>query len=84
MILLGFAPFYPTYLTEQAVQRFSTYHDFKTHKCTIEEREEYEPLVDQGITVYAWIDYGRILENAEQEADVIVWDGGNNDTPLYQ
>ena len=71
-------------LTEQAVQRFSTYEDFKKHKCTIEEREEYEPLVDQGIAVYAGIDYGRILENAEQEADVIVWDGGNNDTPFFQ
>ncbi len=71
-------------LTEQAVQRFSTYEDFKKHKCTIEEREEYEPLVDQGIAVYAGVDYGRILENAEQEADVIVWDGGNNDTPFFQ
>lgn len=71
-------------LTKQAVQRFSTYQDFKKHKCTIEEREEYEPLVDQGIAVYAGIDYGRILENAEQEADVIVWDGGNNDTPFFQ
>jgi predicted GTPase len=70
-------------LRTQAVQRFSTYKDFKKHECTIEEREEYEPLVDQGIVVYAGIDYGRILCEAENEADVIVWDGGNNDTPFY-
>jgi predicted GTPase len=70
-------------LRAQVVQRFSTYEDFKKHKCTIEEREEYEPLVDRGIVVYAGIDYGRILTEAEKEADVIVWDGGNNDTPFY-
>lgn len=70
-------------LSSQAVQRFSSYEDFEKHRCTIEEREEYEPLVDQGIVVYAGIDYGRILEEAEKEADVIVWDGGNNDTPFY-
>ena len=67
----------------QEVQRFSSYADFDTHHCTIEEREEYEPLVDQDIVVYAGIDYGKILEAAETEADVIVWDGGNNDTPFY-
>ncbi len=67
----------------QEVQRFSRYADFETHRCTIEEREEYEPLVDQGIVVYAGIDYGKILKAAEAEADVIVWDGGNNDTPFY-
>lgn len=70
-------------LRAQVVQRFSSYDDFEKHQCTIEEREEYEPLVDQGIVVYAGVDYGRILEAAEQEADIIVWDGGNNDTPFY-
>ncbi len=71
-------------LRSQEIQRFSKYKDFKTNRCTIEEREEYEPLVDQGIVVYAGIDYGKILKAAEKEADVIVWDGGNNDTPFYQ
>ncbi len=70
-------------LRAQVVQRFSTYDDFELHHCTIEEREEYEPLVDQGMVVYAGVDYGRILAAAEEEADVIVWDGGNNDTPFY-
>jgi predicted GTPase len=71
-------------LRSQVVQRFSSYDDFETNQCTIEEREEYEPLVVQGIVVYAGIDYGRILKHAEQEADCIVWDGGNNDTPFYR
>jgi predicted GTPase len=71
-------------LRTQALQRFSSYEDFKKHNCTIEEREEYEPLVDQGIVVYAGVDYGRILKAAEQEADLIVWDGGNNDTPFFR
>lgn len=70
-------------LTRQVAQRFSSYEDFDTHNCTIEEREEYEPLVDRGIVVYAGIDYEKILRRAEQEADVIIWDGGNNDTPFY-
>ena len=70
-------------LTREVVQRFSTYEDFDIHNCTIEEREEYEPLVAQGIVVYAGIDYGLILKEAEKEADVIIWDGGNNDTPFY-
>jgi predicted GTPase len=70
-------------LTKQVVQRFASYEDFDRHQCTIEEREEYEPLVAQGIVVYAGIDYKKILEAAEREADVIVWDGGNNDTPFY-
>jgi predicted GTPase len=70
-------------LSQEVVQRFATYDDIKNQQCTIEEREEYEPLVSQGIVVYAGIDYGRILESAEKEADVIVWDGGNNDTPFY-
>jgi predicted GTPase len=70
-------------LRSQVVQRYSTYEDFKRHNCTIEEREEFEPLVEKGIVVYAGIDYGRILKEAEKEADVIIWDGGNNDTPFY-
>ena len=70
-------------LKKQEVQRFSSYEDFDKHQCTIEEREEYEPLVDLGIIVYAGIDYGKILKAAEKEADVIIWDGGNNDTPFY-
>jgi predicted GTPase len=70
-------------LRKQTVQRFSTYRDFEKQQCTIEEREEYEPLVDLGITVYAGVDYGMILRAAEKEADVIIWDGGNNDTPFY-
>jgi predicted GTPase len=70
-------------LRTQVVQRFSSYEDFETHHCTIEEREEYEPLVEQGIIVYAGIDYAAILKAAEEEAEILVWDGGNNDTPFY-
>ncbi len=71
-------------LTRQAVQRFEKFSDFAQHDCTIEEREEYEPLVERGLVVYAGIDYEAILRRAETEADVIVWDGGNNDTPFYK
>lgn len=71
-------------LRKQVVQRYSAYKDFEKHQCTIEEREEFEPLVEQGIVVYAGIDYGQILREAEKEADVIIWDGGNNDTPFYK
>ena len=71
-------------LRKQVVQRFAEYQDFEKYECTIEEREEYEPLVAQGIVVYAGVDYGLILKEAEAEADVIVWDGGNNDTPFYR
>lgn len=71
-------------LRQQIVQRYSAYDDFEKHQCTIEEREEYEPLVEQDIVVYAGIDYGKILGEAEKEADVIIWDGGNNDTPFYK
>jgi predicted GTPase len=70
-------------LRRQVVQRFATFEDFSRHRLTIEEREEYEPLVDMGIVVYGGIDYRQILARAEQEADVIVWDGGNNDTPFF-
>lgn len=70
-------------LRAQVLQRFAVYEDFEKHHCTIEEREEYEPIVEQGVVVYAGVDYGLILEAAEKEADVIVWDGGNNDTPFF-
>jgi predicted GTPase len=70
-------------LEKQAVQRFAAYDDLDKHACTIEEREEYEPHIDMGMVVYAGVDYERILRQAEQEADVILWDGGNNDTPFY-
>jgi len=65
------------------VQRFSSYEDLDANNCTIEEREEYEPHIDMGNVVYAGVDYKKILESAEKEADVILWDGGNNDFPFY-
>lgn len=71
-------------LAKQAVQRFETYRDLELHDCTIEEREEYEPHINNGAIVYAGADYAAILAEAAQEADVIVWDGGNNDTPFYK
>ncbi|MDX1663819.1 MAG: cyclic 2,3-diphosphoglycerate synthase [Candidatus Promineifilaceae bacterium] len=71
-------------LAAQAVQRFANYEDFDRHACTIEEREEYEPYIDMGAVVYAGVDYHRILEQVEKEADIIVWDGGNNDLPFYR
>ncbi|MEM2102079.1 MAG: cyclic 2,3-diphosphoglycerate synthase [Candidatus Bathyarchaeia archaeon] len=71
-------------LAEQVWQRFATYEDLDKHKCTIEEREEYEPHIALGIIVYAGVDYEKILREAEKEADVIVWDGGNNDIPFYK
>jgi predicted GTPase len=71
-------------LAAQVVQRFASYEDLEEHGCTIEEREEYEPHIANGVVVYAGVDYGAILEEAEKEADVIVWDGGNNDTPFYK
>jgi predicted GTPase len=71
-------------LVKQRVQRFETYADLDRHECTIEEREEYEPHIDRGITVYAGVDYEAILRQAEKEADVILWDGGNNDFPFYR
>jgi predicted GTPase len=69
--------------TEQ-VQRFASLEDLKRYECTIEEREEYEPHLRQNTVVYAGVDYGAILSQAEQEADVLLWDGGNNDTPFYR
>jgi len=71
-------------LVKQKVQRFATYSDLDKHECTIEEREEYEPHIDNGIIVYAGVDYGAILRQAEKEANVILWDGGNNDFPFYK
>jgi predicted GTPase len=71
-------------LRRQVVQRFATYDDLAEQDCTIEEREEYEPHLDRGTVVYAGVDYEQILRRAEREADVIVWDGGNNDFPFYR
>ena len=71
-------------LSKQTVQRFATHRDLQLHDCTIEEREEYEPHIDNGVIVYAGADYAAVLAEAEKEADVIVWDGGNNDTPFYE
>ncbi len=70
-------------LVKQKVQRFANYKDLDKHECTIEEREEYEPHLDNGMIVYAGVDYGAILKQAESEVDVILWDGGNNDFPFY-
>jgi predicted GTPase len=70
-------------LVAQKVQRFATVEDLKKHKCTIEEMEEYEPHVVRGNVIYAGVDYEAILREAEKEADVILWDGGNNDFPFY-
>lgn len=70
-------------LVKQAVQRFADYGDLDKHECTIEEREEYEPHLDNGVIVYAGVDYEKILRQAEQEVDIVLWDGGNNDFPFY-
>ncbi|MCG2784022.1 MAG: cyclic 2,3-diphosphoglycerate synthase [Anaerolineae bacterium] len=70
-------------LVKQEVQRFATYADLDKHECTIEEREEYEPHIDNGVIVYAGVDYEKILRAAEKEVDIILWDGGNNDFPFY-
>jgi len=71
-------------LVAQKVQRFATIEDLKKHRCTIEEMEEYEPHIARGVIVYAGVDYEAILREAEKEADVILWDGGNNDTSFYR
>jgi len=71
-------------LVKQACQRFATYEDLDRHECTIEEREEYEPHLDRGTIVYAGVDYELILRSAEKEADVVLWDGGNNDLPFFK
>ncbi|GAB4571054.1 MAG: cyclic 2,3-diphosphoglycerate synthase [Anaerolineae bacterium] len=71
-------------LAQQAVQRFADYADLDRHHVTIEEREEYEPHIDRGVIVYAGVDYEKILRQAEQEADIVLWDGGNNDLPFFK
>ncbi len=71
-------------LAEQAVQRFAAYADLDRHHCTIEEREEYEPHLERGLVVYAGVDYERILRQAEAEADIVLWDGGNNDLSFFR
>ena len=71
-------------LAAQAVQRFATYEDMARYDCTIEEREEYEPYVAMGAVIYAGVDYEAILRQAEAEADIVVWDGGNNDVPFFR
>lgn len=71
-------------LARQAVQRFSSLADLNAADLTIEEREEYERHIDKGTVVYAGVDYQTILDQAEREADVILWDGGNNDTPFFK
>jgi predicted GTPase len=70
-------------LVKQAVQRYAAYSDLDKYECTIEEREEYEPHLDNGVIVYAGVDYERILRQAEQEVDIVLWDGGNNDFSFY-
>jgi len=70
-------------LRKQVCQRFASAEDLDKHECTIEEREDYEPHIANGFVVYAGVDYERILREAEKEADIIVWDGGNNDVPFY-
>ncbi len=71
-------------LIRQSVQRFETYEDLALHNCTIEEMEEYEPHIEQGTVVYAGVDYEAILRKAEGEADIVIWDGGNNDLPFFK
>lgn len=71
-------------LIQQRVQRFADYDDLDEYETTIEEREEYEPYIDRGAVIFAGVDYGAILKEAEKEADVIIWDGGNNDLPFYK
>src|SRR3989344_3257392 len=71
-------------LVKQRCQRFATMKDLTKAKCTIEEREEYEPLIKKGIVVYAGVDYEEIFRRAEKEADIIIWDGGNNDFPFVK
>jgi predicted GTPase len=71
-------------LAAQAVQRFASLEDLDSNNCTIEEREEYEPYIERGAVIYAGVDYEAILSQAQEEADIIIWDGGNNDMPFYR
>ena len=75
---------YDINLNTQVVQRFASYEDLDSYNCTIEEREEYEPYIDMGGMIYAGVDYEKILREAEKEADIIIWDGGNNDFSFYK
>src|SRR5437879_13844634 len=72
------------YLTKEGVQRFASFENLDKADCSIEEREEYEPHIEHGFVVYAGIDYEQILRSAEKEADIILWDGGNNVIPFIQ
>lgn len=71
-------------LAEQEVERFAEFGDLSLHRCTIEEREEFEPLIANGTVVYAGVDYGKVLKAAEKEGDILIWDGGNNDFPFFR
>ncbi len=71
-------------LQRDPVQRYSTFADLDRHLCTIEEREEFEPVIEMGAVIYAGVDYEKVLREAEKEADIIIWDGGNNDTPFFR
>lgn len=71
-------------LTTQIAQRYEKLEDMDKYNCTIEEREEYEPMINMGVILYAGVDYGKIIEQAEEEAEIITWDGGNNDFPFYK
>jgi predicted GTPase len=91
LVDMGFKPVnirhpmpYDPDLTTQIAQRYEKFEDMEKYRCTIEEREEYEPMINMGVILYAGVDYGKILEQAEKEADVITWDGGNNDFPFYR
>jgi len=70
-------------LVKQRLQRFETHEDLDIHECTVEEREDYEPHIDMGAIVYSGVDYQDIINAAEEEADIVIWDGGNNDFPFY-
>lgn len=71
-------------LSREAVQRYACFADLDTHCCTVEEREEFEPVLEMGAVIYAGIDYAAVLKDAEKEADIVIWDGGNNDTPFFR
>ncbi len=75
---------YGARLLDQKVQRFAEYPDLEKHNCTIEEMEEYEPYIENGLVIFAGVDYAAILAEAEKEAEIILWDGGNNDLPFYK
>src|SRR2546427_12000729 len=77
-------PMHDVVHTSEAVERFATYEDLDKNKTTIENREEYEPHIDKGTVVYAGVDYEKTLRQAETEAEILLWDGGNNDTPFLK